>query len=326
MSKLVSILRIIRNFLFSRLNKEFLMFLFFVMLSSVFWLITTLNDTIEKELSIPVRIVNIPKNVVLTSSETDTLKVTVRDKGWILLNYMVGDTLHPISINYSTYAHNNGQGSVSQADLQRAVYQQLSASSKITTLSPTRLEFFFNYGISKRVPVMWQGNVNPEKLYFISDVRYQPDSISIYASRERLDSIACVYTEQLDHTDFHDSLHVSCRLQPIRGVKLVPDRVDITFYTDVLTETRMANIPILGINMPEGKALRTFPSKVAVRFVTGVKQFRKLRPQDFTVVVDYDEIIRHPSDKCNLHLRNTPEGISRATLEVKQVDYLIEEE
>ena len=302
------------------------MFLFFVMLSSVFWLLTTLNDTVERELNIPVRIVNIPKNVVLTSSENDTLKVTIRDKGWVLLNYLMSDIIRPVSINYTTYAHNNGQGTVSQTDLQRAIYQQLSASSRITSITPSRFEYFYNYGVSKRVPVMWQGNVAPEKLYFISEVHYQPDSVSIFASSERLDSIQYAYTELLNHTDFHDSLHVSCKLQPIRGVKFVPDRVDITFHTDVLTEARIPDIPIRGINMPQGKVLRTFPGKVAVRFVTGVKQFRNLRPQDFTVVVDYNEIVRHPSDKCNLHLRQTPEGISRAKLEVKQVDYLIEEQ
>ena len=43
-------------------------------------------------------------------------------------------------------------------------------------------------------------------------------------------------------------------------------------------------------------------------------------------MADYQEIMQHPSDKCNIYLRNVPHGISRATLEMKQVDYLIEEE
>ena len=38
---------IVRNFLFSRANREFLIFLFFLALSGIFWLLTTLNETVE---------------------------------------------------------------------------------------------------------------------------------------------------------------------------------------------------------------------------------------------------------------------------------------
>jgi hypothetical protein len=81
---------------------------------------------------------------------------------------------------------------------------------------------------------------------------------------------------------------------------------------------------VQGINMPEGKTLRTFPAKVAVNFVTGVNVYRNLRPQDFTVVVDYNDIKMNLSEKCDIHLKDVPSGISRARLETTQVDYLIE--
>ena len=115
-------------------------------------------------------------------------------------------------------------------------------------------------------------------------------------------------------------------MQKTKGVKTVPDRLGITFYTDVLTEERIENIPIVGINLPPDKVLRTFPSRVTVSFVTGVNNFRLLKASDFTVVADYDEIKAHPSsEKCNLYLRHTPSGISRATLLTTQADYLIEQ-
>jgi len=78
--------------------------------------------------------------------------------------------------------------------------------------------------------------------------------------------------------------------------------------------------------MPEGKVLRTFPSKATIKFVAGVSLYRTLSAKDFTVVADYKDIASHPSDKCTLHIKKVPQGISRATLDIKQVDYLIEEE
>lgn len=317
---------IIRNFLFSQMSKEVLIFIFFLMLAGGFWLNLALNETYEKEFSIPVSVVGAPKNVVLTSSETDTVKVTIRDKGFTLLTYMYGDILKKINLNFRSYSKNNGTGSISAQDLQKMVYQQLASGSRITSVKPDKLEFFYNYGAKKLVPVRWSGRVIPEELYFISRVEYLPDSITIYAPEEKLDSINMVYTEQLNYANFRDTLVATCELNKIKGVKTVPDKVKVTFFTDVLTEEKIEGIPIQGINMPEGMILRTFPAKVSVSFVTGVSTFRNLKREDFTVIADYNEIKRSTSEKCRIYLKEVPAGISRVRLETSSVDYLVEKE
>ena len=164
----------VRNFLFSSVNKEFLTFLSFLALAGIFWLMMTLNETYEQEVEIPVRIVNVPKNVVLTSDDTDTIKVTLRDKGLMLISYIYGEGPRPLTINFKNYAKGNGYTAITAAELQRLTYQQLSASTKIIGSKPDKLELFFNYGLSKRVPVKWTGRVMPEHLYFISHVEYFP--------------------------------------------------------------------------------------------------------------------------------------------------------
>jgi YbbR domain-containing protein len=231
-----------------------------------------------------------------------------------------------VIINYKSFDRGNGSGIVSTSEVRRLLSQQLESSSLISSVKPDRLEFFYNNGERKRVPVRWAGHVNPEQLYFISHVQYMPDSVDVYTSREKLDSIKVVYTEPLNYTGFRDTLLIDCKLSHQKDVKVVPEHIRIGFYTDVLTEESMEGVPIKAINMPEGKVLRTFPPKVKIHFITGVSQFRTLRPEDFTVIADYNEIIKNPSDKCNIYLKTVPHGISRATLATKQVDYLIEEE
>ena len=321
-----SIWRLFRDFLFSRTNKELLIFVFFIALSGIFWLSMTLNETYEQEFSIPVTVVGVPKNVVLTSEETDTIRMTIRDKGITLAAYMYGDMLKNVKINFKPYAHSNGTGIVTTSELQKIVYQHLVSSSKIISTKPDKLEFFYNYGAKKMGPDRWSGRVIPEELYFISRVEYSPDSITIYAPEEKLDSINMVYTEQLNYANFRDTLVATCELNKIKGVKTVPDRVKVTFFTDVLTEERIEGIPIQGINMPEGLVLRTFPAKVAVSFVTGVSTFRNLKREDFTVIADYNEIKRNSSEKCRIYLKEVPAGISRTRLETTSVDYLVEKE
>ena len=316
---------IVRNFLFSKTNKEFLIFLFFLALSGVFWLLMTLNEVYEKEVKVPIRITGIPSDVMLTSDEVDTVKVTVRDRGILLLTYIYGEGVKNISINFKTYDQGSGTGIVPTADLNKLISQRLASSSKITGIKPDRLTFYYNTGACKRVPIRWKGRVIPEQLYFLSHVSYSPDSVTVYASEERLDSIRMVYTEALNFVGFRDTLAVDCQLRRIEGAKIVPDRAKVTFYTDVLTEEDMDGIPVECINLPPGKVLRTFPAKVSVKFVTGVAVYRTLTPRDFTVVADYNEIKRQPAEKCNLYLQEVPQGVTRAVLATKQVDYLIEE-
>lgn len=322
----INIFRFVRDFLFSNINKQFLTFLFFLALSGIFWMMTTLNETYEKELKIPVRITQVPKNAVLTSDEVDTIRVTVRDRGWMFFSYLYGNRLSTINAVFKNYNRGEGYGFISAGELQKLIHAQIpNMTSKITSIKPEKLEFFYNDGVHKRVPVRWSGRVIPEHLYFISQVQYWPDSVDVYAPEERLDSIKVVYTEALNYANFRDTLIVDCHMAKMKGVKCVPEQIKVGFYTDVLTEVSMDDVPIVTVNVPEGKVLRTFPTKVKVSFVTGVSQFRNLRPEQFLVIADYDEIKAKPTDKCNIYLKTVPHGISRAKLEVKQVDYLIEE-
>ena len=319
-----SVWKSVREFLFTKTSKEILLFLFFLGLSGVFWLSLTLNEVYEKDFTIPLSVVEVPKNAVLTSEEVDTVRVTIRDKGFILVAYQYGDALGRLMLPFRNYTHNNGTGVIPASEIQKYVYRNLASSSRITAVKPEKLEFFYSFGSKKQVPVRWSGRVIPEELYFISRVSYEPDSITIYASEDKLDSINMVYTELLNYANFRDTLTVDCNLAKLKGVKTIPDHIRVRFYTDVLTEERIDNIPIVGINMPEGKVLRTFPAKTSVSFVAGVSVYRNLKPEDFTIIADYQELRKNPSEKCRIYLKKVPNGISRAKLETNMVDYLIE--
>ena len=54
-------------------------------------------------------------------------------------------------------------------------------------------------------------------------------------------------------------------------------------------------------------------------------QTKNLLPQGFRVVVNYEDIADHPSDKCEIRLVAVPAGVHNARLEVDKVDYLLEQ-
>lgn len=324
--RLTQIINMVRNFLFSSANREFLTFFFFLVLSTIFWLMTALNETYEREIGVPAYLVNIPKNVVVTSDMEDTVRVTVRDKGFALLAYTYGEGIRPINVNFqSAITRQSGYGVVSSQELMKMINQRFSGSSKIVQVKPDRLDFHYNYGLSRQVSVKTSGHVVPGKSFYLARTRFWPEKVTVYGSKQALDSLRFVKTVPINITNFNDTVLRTVALETIKGVKIVPNTVRIGLYPDILTEENI-EVPITAINMPEGKVLRTFPQRVTVNFIVGASMFRSISPEQFAVVVDYNEIIDHPSDKCSIHLRETPQGVRNARLKMTQVDYLIEEQ
>ena len=167
-----------------------------------------LNETYEREIEIPVQLVDIPKNVVLTSDTTTNVRVTVRDKGFSLLAYLYGNKTHTIKIKFNAYAKKTGVGVVSSSELQKMIFRQLFNSSQIVSVKPDKFEYFFNYGLKKRVPVRLNGRIIPRQSYYLSRTYFTPDSIEIYASREMLDSIKYVNTELLNIKNLTDTSYL----------------------------------------------------------------------------------------------------------------------
>lgn len=320
------IFKVVGNFLFSSLNKEFLIFLFFLLLSGAFWLMMALNETYEEELKVPVRLVGMPRNAVMTDEPADTVKVTVRDKGFTLVTYKYGHWFRPLTFKFAIYANEDqGHGAIPAADIIKQVQSQLYGSSKLLSVKPEKLDFYFTYGASKKVPVRFRGKISTSKSYYLAHTEFSPMMVTAYANKKVLDELKYVEIEPFNYRNLQDTIHQNVRLQKIRGVKLVPSTVRLSVYPDVLTEESI-EVPVSAVNMPAGMVLRTFPSRVTVRFTIGASQFRMIRPEQFNVVVDYQALAENPSDKCTLQLRSVPSSVSKAKLELDKVDYLLEQQ
>ena len=317
-----NILKAVRNFLFSGLNKEFLIFLFFLALSGAFWLLMTLNETMEREFKIPMRLTGVPRNAVITGELPDTVRVTVRDKGFTLVTY----DFRPLVFRFSNYAdEDEGKGVIPLTDVQKQVLSQMYGSSKLLQVKPGAFDFYFTYGTSKKVPVVFRGKITTSKSYYLAHTEFYPSIVTVYANKQQLDKLQSVEIEPFNYRNLQDTIRQAVKIRKIRGVKIVPPTVRLSVYPDVLTEEAI-EVPITAINMPPGMVLRTFPSKVTVRFTIGASLFRTIKPNLFKVVVDYEELAANPSDKCTLQLRSVPRSVSKASLEIDRVDYLLEQQ
>ena len=314
----------IRSFLLAKKSREFLIFLFFVFVSFCFWLLQVLNDDYETELSMQLKLKNVPENVVLTSELPNELKIGVQDKGTVLINYLLGKSLYPVTIDFEEYQDKGNQIRFLSSALSKRVTGQLSQSTKLLAIKPDTLELIYTRGEGKKVPVCLRGEVEAERQYYISERIFSPDSVMVYAPREILDTITAAYTETLHVEEISDTTRHRAGIMPVKGARFTPSYSDITFMVDMYSE-KTVEVPVQGVNFPEDKLLRTFPSKVQVTFQIGLRQFKTVNAEDFTVVVDYQTLEKEKSEKCKPVLLKSPANVNLIRVAPAEIDYIIEQ-
>ena len=316
------IFRNIRDFLLSEKSKEFFLFLFFLVVAAGFWLIRTLDNEYETTIDIPVRLRSVPENVVITSDPPATVRIHVRDKGTLLLNYMMNKIFTPLNIEFMTGEGDHVQ--IPSSVFSPVISGQLASSTQVMSLSPDTLEYYYSTGQSKMVPVRFQGMASAGPHHYLSDTIFVPDSVRVYAPSAQLDTIKVAYTAPVDFPDIADTLRQKVRLNAGRGVKFVPDVSELTLAVDMYTE-KSVEVELHGINFPPNKQLRAFPSKVLVTFQCGLSNFRNFTADDFHVFVSYEELLKLDNQKYTVQLRNIPSGVFNIRFNPAQVDFLIEQ-
>lgn len=313
-----------KDFLLSDKSREFFVFLFFFFVAGGFWLLQTLNNDYETEFSIPVRLRGVPGNTVITSEPVPELRVKVKDKGTVLLNYMLGKNFYPITLDFSDYKATGNHVRIYSSQFEKKVMSQLNVSTHVVSMKPDTLEYIYATGKSRRVPVRLAGTVGAGRQYYLSDTIFTPDSVLAYAPEGVLDTITAAYTQPVKLENISDTLRQQVALLAHRGVKFEPAAVEMMLPVDIYTE-KTVEVPLHGVNFPAGKVLRAFPSKVQVTFQVGLSRFRQITADDFHIHVSYEELLHLGSDKYTVVLKNVPKGVSQVRLHPEQVDFLIEQ-
>lgn len=318
-------LRKVRNFFLSPKSKEFLTFLFFVFVAFCFWLLQTMNDVYQMEFKIPVRLKNVPKEAVLTSPMPEELKVKVEDRGTVLLNYMLGRTFLPLSFDFTDYQKKGSHIYIPAIEVTKKITAQLNTSTRILSVRPDTLGYVYAMGKAKKVPVKLQGTLHTEPQYYISDMRFRPDSVMVYAPAEGIDTITAAFTRKLNLDNIADTMAYRIGLRPVKGVKFLPASTELLVSVDLFAE-KTVEVSVVGVNFPPRKVLRTFPSRVQVTFQVGLKHFKTVSTGDFFIGVSYEELLKAKDGKIPLTVKSSSPFVSKVRVIPAEVDFLIEQQ
>ena len=318
-----------KEMLFGTKSHELLVFCFFLAVSFGFWLLQALNETLEREVQVNLDLENVPPDVVIIDSLPSALSVVIHDRGLALARHSFSTLFHPnhleIDFTKCETKKNEAEVYISAAEIRRMFGQVFAPTTSIQSYSPDTLRFSYNHGLSRTLPVRLAGSFKAQSQNYIQSIQIEPDSVRVFAPATMLDTMHSVYTEAFLIDGLHEagSYHVGLHKQKL--VKYDPKEISIKVNVGYYTE-KTVRVPIIGLNFPADRKLRTFPAQANITFRVESGRYHQITAEDFVLATTYEELMDNTADsKLLLHLKTVPEGVSNVRISPMEVDYLIEQ-
>lgn len=305
--------------------KEVLVFFCFILLSFGFWMLQSLQQEYEIEVSIPVRYKNIPPDIAFTNDLPEDIKVTLKDKGGVLLNYSFGRGFTPFEVNMKGLDAKKGQLDVGSKMVEDNILKQLLVTTTLIGFEPQQINTPFSQRMSKEVPVVFQGDIQTEPGFQQSEsTTIKPNQVKVFATAEVLDSIYEVKTVRTDIKKGNKTVTRTVQLQPIEGAAFDLTAVTVAIPIEEYTEKTL-KIPVVCPNIPLHYRLRTFPSAVNVICNIPLSRFKALSEEEFDIQVPFEYLEQNMSGICPIQLSRKPDWVRTATLVPDRIEFILEQ-
>lgn len=313
--------------LLQKRGRDIMVFVFFLAISAGFWLMQKLDDTFETDIVVPLELVGVPKGTIITSPLPHSVTITVQDRGANLLHYFRqdDDERQPIKLDFAQYNSGSMTAKVTVpiTDVQRSFQQQMLSSTLIKMVRPTKIDFHYNKGMSKVLPVKFIGSVTTRRENYLQGLTFKPDSVTVYAPSGILDTLKYAYTNRMDVENLSKTQDFNIHFPSMPGLKVVPEIVQMTAKVDYYTE-QSVQVPVIGVNFPGNVTLKTFPAMVTVKYRIGASNARSVTAKNFVLAATYEELLHAEGSKFRLNLKSTPPGVTRVQIQPKDVEFLLE--
>jgi hypothetical protein len=309
-------------------RRRFITFLFFLVLSVLFWFIRALDEQYESRVDYPVRYINFPENKVLVGDVPYKLHLTVRAKGFSILRSKLNLDLIPLRFNVSSFSLNSTGGDNFYI-VTETVKDVLSAELKdmsILDIAPDTL-FFKLTGISVKkvavIPVLGLHDKFFQQQFMLNGkIELIPDSIIISGPANIVDSIHHIATEHLRYLNLSDTVKDVINLRQIDLVTFSQQEVTATIPVDRFTEVEDM-IQVLPVNVPDSLNMIAIPGQVTITYRICISNYNRIVNNPLTPSIDYQAIRDKNLQRLTVFLIDTPAYISNLQFSPKVTEFLI---
>ena len=303
-------------------KKKLLSFTFFLLISTVFWVLNVLGEKYTEIISYPIVYKNLPKNKEVTSTLPKTFNLKVSTSGYTLLEHYLNTNITPIVIDYNKPKIKKYKFCLSK-DYIEPIASLFSSNVDIHSIRPDSIHFQFQQIIRKEVPIqalvtytIEDGFVNKGEVYS------QPDSVEISGAKDLIDHITQIYTGAINLGTINTSTKRNVALKPIKGVKYKTRRTNVFVPIEQSTEKQIKR-PIQIENTVDKDIIKLIPNSVTISYKVGLSRYTSISEEDFKIAVSYSDSTKN-SEVLQVQLLQFPPDVYEVKFTPNFVEYLKE--
>ena len=278
----------------------------------------------ETTIFIPISYNNFPESQQLINNLESQMELKVKSHGFYLLsnNLFQSKTLQ-ISVN-------NLEESKSRKYSQRQwvvnknlkkIYKLISSDIKILSTNPDTLIFRFQKKESKKVKIVFNGDLNFSSQYRMKDkIQLSPDSVFVFGPKEKISKIHFVESEDTAFENIEKAIKQDLKLNEMEGISFSEKKVQIQFEVEKFTE-KIIELPLNVINVPKGYKIKCYPAKIDIAITVAFNDYSKLNSNLFVAQVDASNVKQ--KKRLDVILSKQPPFTDIVKIKPSRVEFLL---
>lgn len=289
-----------------------------LVLAIALWMFVVGEETAEIGLTIPLEIINVPSDLVVTNDVIQDLNVRVSGPRR-LIRRIASENLSKI-IDLKGVQPGEIGFEIAPEDL------PLPGGVKVTRLSPSNVTIQVEKIESKKLSILPVLQGSPKKGYEVVSVKFKPDTVTVTGPSKELAALDAVWTKPINVEKKTESFTQPVTLEilssQISSKTSSPIEVDVAIEPRIITKS-FANIPVKAISSIF--RFRLQPDKVDIRLMGPSELLNTLNQQeDLEAVLDLMKLA--PGDYVKKPTLKFPKGltlldVSPPVIDVKILDH-----
>lgn len=262
-----------------------------------------------------------------TAVSTDVLVIGAKSTGFHIIQNLQGAQGNALLLDeidgkhFHKYREDSDLFYLLPDNIRQKIQDALGADVKVESLATDTLFFEFPVQGNRKVAVVASSAIKYGKQFMpYSEIILKPDSVLIYGDEAVISNIHHVTTQAIKSNDTQHSLSGVVKLNPLKGVRFSQEEI---FYSQEVGRfvEHTVNVPVTIGNAPSYANVAIVPQEVTIKYRQPFVGASAYSQQDFSVVVEYDEILRKDVVKPNV--ARMPEGILTIDMEPKFVECVL---
>ncbi len=292
------------------------------LISALFlWFYVVTDNTYESVVDVPLRIKNLPEDLILVKPLPEVVRVLFRGTGKSFLG--LGFRNKRIELDLSRAE------SATIYPLSVDMIRGIPRSENCRPVQIVGLDSVWVYldqVLEKKIPVLPRIVVNLSDGYTqVGPILIEPDSVHISGPRTLVKNIVSVTTERRIFDNAARKIRGRIDLTPAESDQIVYSDETARYEIDIqrMHEIEMKEIPVQVVNVPPSLNVIVVPSTLSLKLRGGVDLLMQLRKEDIRATIDFESRYRYPDDRVPASI-NVPRDVGFSDVRPKFFECIVE--